>query len=86
MEHKVILLPNVKFWWGYNADDPHPLIDVSSSQTVNLGSAPPGIPVDFARFHPAQSRKICKIGNQLLYKIRQPPQEIQTEFGAANWP
>ena len=36
MEHKAKLLPNVKFWWGYNSDDPHPLVVVSSSQRVNL--------------------------------------------------
>ena len=83
MEHKVILLPNVKFWWGYNADDPHPLVDVSSSQRVNIGSAPPGIPVGFSRFHSVQSREICMIGNQPLYKIHQLPQEFQTEFEAA---
>ena len=29
------------FWWGYNADDPHPLVAVTSSQRGNLGSAPP---------------------------------------------
>ena len=84
MEHKAILLPNVKFWWGYNADDPYSLVVVSSSQRVNLRFAPPGIPVDFSRFHPAQWREICAMENQLLYKVHQPPQEIQTKFGAAN--
>ena len=47
MEHKAILLPSVMFWWGYSADDPYPLVVVSSSQRGNQGSTPPCIPVDF---------------------------------------
>ena len=47
IEHKAILLPNLMFWWGCNARDPHPLVVVSSSQRDNQGSAPPCIPVDF---------------------------------------
>ena len=43
IEHKAILLPNVMFCWGYNADDQHPLVAVSSSKRGNLGSAPPYI-------------------------------------------
>ena len=26
MEHRVIWLPDIKFWWGYTADDPHTLV------------------------------------------------------------
>ena len=69
MEHKVILLPNVKFWWGYNADDPHPLVDVSSSQRMNLGSAPPDIPVDFIRYNHV---KYARFGTSSYVKFINP--------------
>ena len=82
IEHKVILLPNVKFWWGYTADDPHPLVAVSSSQRVNLGSTPPGIPVDFpdfirhnhvkyARFETSSCIKFINLHKKFRQSLRQ---------------
>ena len=35
------------FLWGYNADNPHHLVAVSSSQRGTLGFVPPCIPEDF---------------------------------------
>ena len=69
MEHKAILLPNVMFWWGYNADDPHPLVAVSSSQRGNLGSAPPSIQLIFPDFIWHNNMKYARWGTNYLYKI-----------------
>ena len=62
MKHKAILLANVMFLWGYNADDPHPLVAVSSSQRGSLGSAPPSIQWIFPDFIRHNNVKYARTG------------------------
>ena len=73
MEHEAMLLPDLMFWWGYNADDPHPLVAVSSSQRGKLGSAPPCIQWSFPNFIWHNNVKYARWGTNYLFKIHQIP-------------
>ena len=58
---------NVMFWWGYNADDPHPLVAVSSSRRESR-ICTSMYSVDFADLILHNNVKYARWGTNYLYK------------------